>query len=73
MASGSYVLATYFHFSAPIATVIAGLVISKDIDVIFKQETIKEQVHLFWEFIDEFLSSEERKNHYKYMFNKIFI
>ena len=56
LASGSYVLATYFHFSAPIATVIAGLVISKDIDVIFKQETIKEQVHLFWEFIDEFLN-----------------
>ena len=56
LAIGSYVVASHFHFSAPIATVVAGLVIGHNIKKLYNNEQIH-HLHLFWDFIDEVLNA----------------
>lgn len=56
IASFSYTLAEMWHFSAPIATVVCGLVIGNKTRNKLDEETIKD-MDKFWDFIDEMLNA----------------
>ena len=56
LAIGTYISANILHFSAPIAVVVAGLMIGQNIKKIYDEEQIH-HLHLFWDFIDEVLNA----------------
>ena len=56
LAIGTYIGANLLHFSAPIAVVVAGLMIGQNIKKIYNEEQIH-HLHLFWDFIDEVLNA----------------
>ena len=56
LAIGTYIGANLLHFSAPIAVVVAGLMIGQNIKKIYDEEQIH-HLHLFWDFIDEVLNA----------------
>ena len=56
LAIGTYIRANILHFSAPIAVVVAGLMIGQNIKKIYDEEQIH-HLHLFWNFIDEVLNA----------------
>lgn len=53
---GSYELALMLHFSAPIAVVVAGLVVGHKVKQLYSDHQLH-HLHLFWEFIDELLNT----------------
>lgn len=55
-ASLSYWIASSFHLSGPISTVVAGLVVSYKLSEIFNNH-IQEHLDKFWEFFDELLNA----------------
>ena len=56
IAAFSYTLAELFHFSAPIATVICGLVIGNKTRNKLDEKTVYD-MEKFWDFVDEMLNS----------------
>lgn len=54
---GGYQLASYFHFSGPLAMVVAGLMIGNHGRDFAMSETTKHHLDLFWELIDEMLNA----------------
>lgn len=53
---GSYEGALMLHFSAPIAVVVAGLVVGHKVKQIYSKHQL-EHLHLMWEFLDELLNA----------------
>ena len=53
---GGYSLASHYHLSAPIAMVIAGLLIGNQGKTYAMSDTTREYLGLFWELIDEILN-----------------
>lgn len=51
----TYILSTTLHVSAPIAVVIAGLIIGHNIRKLFEHEE-EHQIKLFWEYVDEIIN-----------------
>ncbi len=56
LASGGWVLADALHFSAPIAMVIAGLLIGNRGRALAMSETTRRNLDMFWELLDEVLN-----------------
>ncbi len=56
LVTGGYSLAHYFHFSGPIAMVIAGLLIGNQGRKHAMSKTTEEYLGLFWELVDEVLN-----------------
>lgn len=54
---GSYAVAASFHFSGPIAVVIAGLLIGNQGRRFAMSDTTREHLDTFWELIDEVLNA----------------
>jgi CPA1 family monovalent cation:H+ antiporter len=54
---GGYALATRLHLSAPIAMVVAGLLIGNHGRAFAMSDTTREHLDTFWELIDEVLNS----------------
>lgn len=54
---GGYALATYLHISAPIAMVVAGLLIGNHGRTFAMSETTREHLDTFWELLDEILNA----------------
>lgn len=54
---GVYELASYLHFSGPLAVVVAGLFIGNASPVVAWSETTQTYVDKFWELIDVFLNA----------------
>jgi CPA1 family monovalent cation:H+ antiporter len=54
---GGYTLATALHVSAPIAMVVAGLLIGNHGRAFAMSETTREHLDTFWELIDEILNT----------------
>jgi len=54
---GGYSLASYLHFSGPLAIVVAGLFIGNRSPEIAWSETTQSYVDKFWELIDVFLNA----------------
>lgn len=57
LAIGSYALAEFFHVSAPIATVTAGLVIGNTGRNFAMSEKTREHLDNFWELLDDIFNS----------------
>ena len=57
LVAGGYALATYLHVSAPIAIVVAGLLIGNHGRTFAMSETTREHLDTFWELIDEILNA----------------
>lgn len=57
LVTGGYALAEHFHFSAPIAIVVAGLLIGNRGRALAMSEQTRERLDTFWELIDEILNS----------------
>lgn len=57
LASGGYVLAEMLHFSAPIAIVVAGLLIGNQGRALAMSEQTRQYLDNFWELIDETLNA----------------
>lgn len=57
MVVGGYALANYFHFSGPLAVVIAGLMMSDKGRTEAMSDTTREYLDKFWEMLDEILNS----------------
>jgi CPA1 family monovalent cation:H+ antiporter len=56
LAMGSYALADAFHFSAPIAAVVAGILIGNSRALSMSKQT-EERIDNFWELLDEILNA----------------
>jgi len=54
---GGYSLASYLHFSGPLAMVVAGLFIGNKSPEIAWSETTRNYVDKFWELVDVFLNA----------------
>ncbi|GAB4399763.1 MAG: sodium:proton antiporter [Microscillaceae bacterium] len=57
MVMGGYALASKLHFSAPLAVVVAGLMMSDRGRLLAMSDTTREYVDKFWEMIDEVLNA----------------
>ena len=57
LVSGGYALAETLHFSAPIAVVIAGLLIGNQGRQFAMSDTTREHLDKFWELVDEVLNA----------------
>ena len=57
LVTGGYQLASYFHFSGPLAMVVAGLMIGNHGRDLAMSETTRHHLDLFWELIDEMLNA----------------
>jgi CPA1 family monovalent cation:H+ antiporter len=57
LAMGGYALAEFIHVSAPIAIVVAGLMIGNHGRMLAMSEKTREHVDTFWELIDEILNA----------------
>ncbi len=57
LASGGYVLAELLHLSAPIAVVVAGLLIGNHGRALAMSEQTRQHLDNFWELVDEILNS----------------
>lgn len=57
LAAGGYALAEAIHVSAPIAAVVAGLLIGNHGRAFAMSETTREHLDTFWELIDEVLNA----------------
>ena len=57
LVTGGYALASSFHFSGPIAIVIAGLLIGNQGREFAMSEKTRQNLDTFWELIDEILNS----------------
>lgn len=55
--TGGYALASYWHFSGPIAMVVAGLVIGNHGRLFAMSDKTREHLDTFWELIDEILNA----------------
>ena len=56
LVSGGYALAETLHFSAPIAVVVAGLLIGNQGRQFAMSDTTREHLDKFWELVDEVLN-----------------
>lgn len=56
LVTGGYALAERFHFSAPIAIVVAGLLIGNQGRALAMSDKTREHLDTFWELIDEILN-----------------
>lgn len=54
---GGYSLASYLHFSGPLAMVVAGLFIGNHGVELAMSDVTRDYVHKFWEMIDEILNA----------------
>jgi len=57
LVTGGYALAEALHFSAPIAVVVAGLMIGNHGRMLAMSENTREHLDTFWELIDEILNA----------------
>jgi CPA1 family monovalent cation:H+ antiporter len=57
LTTGGYVLAELLHLSAPIAIVVAGLLIGNHGRVMAMSEQTREHLDTFWELVDEILNA----------------
>lgn len=57
LASGGYVLAELLHLSAPIAIVVAGLLIGNHGRLLAMSEQTRQHLDSFWELVDEILNA----------------
>ncbi|MCZ6625806.1 MAG: sodium:proton antiporter [Deltaproteobacteria bacterium] len=57
LATGGYALAEGLHFSAPIAIVVAGLLIGNHGRALAMSEKTREHLDTFWELVDEVLNA----------------
>jgi CPA1 family monovalent cation:H+ antiporter len=57
LAMGGYALADQLHLSAPIAIVVAGLLIGNHGRMLAMSDKTREHVDMFWELIDEILNA----------------
>ena len=57
LVTGGYALAEALHFSAPIAVVVAGLMIGNHGRLLAMSEITREHLDTFWELIDEILNA----------------
>ena len=57
LVTGGYALAERLHFSAPIAVVVAGLMIGNHGRLLAMSEITREHLDTFWELIDEILNA----------------
>jgi Na+:H+ antiporter len=57
LVTGGYALAEILHFSAPIAVVVAGLMIGNHGRLLAMSEITREHLDTFWELIDEILNA----------------
>lgn len=57
LVAGGYALATYLHVSAPIAMVVAGLLIGNHGRTFAMSDTTRDHLDTFWELIDEVLNA----------------
>ena len=57
LVTGGYALAEKLHFSAPIAVVVAGLMIGNHGRLLAMSEITREHLDTFWELIDEILNA----------------
>ena len=57
LVTGGYALAETLHFSAPIAVVVAGLMIGNHGRLLAMSEITREHLDTFWELIDEILNA----------------
>jgi CPA1 family monovalent cation:H+ antiporter len=57
LATGSYAMAEYFHLSAPIAVVVAGLMIGNHGRQLAMSEKTAQRLDDFWELVDEILNA----------------
>jgi len=57
LVTGGYALAETLHFSAPIAVVVAGLMIGNHGRLLAMSENTREHLDTFWELIDEILNA----------------
>ncbi len=57
LVSGGYALAETLHFSAPIAVVVAGLLIGNQGRQFAMSDTTREHLDKFWELVDEVLNA----------------
>ncbi len=57
LVTGGYALAEALHFSAPIAIVVAGLMIGNHGRLLAMSEITREHLDTFWELIDEILNA----------------
>ncbi len=57
LVTGGYALAMAWHLSAPIAVVVAGLLIGNQGRALAMSETTREHLDAFWELIDEVLNA----------------
>ncbi len=57
LAAGSYSLAEVLHVSAPICTVVAGLIVGNQGRMFAMSETTRRHLDMFWELTDEFLNA----------------
>jgi CPA1 family monovalent cation:H+ antiporter len=57
LVSGGYALAETLHFSAPIAVVVAGLLVGNQGRQFAMSETTREHLDKFWELVDEVLNA----------------
>ncbi len=57
LASGAYALAEFWHVSAPIATVVAGLIMGNHGRSFAMSEKTREHLDTFWEMLDETLNA----------------
>lgn len=53
MVMGGYALASYLHFSGPLAVVVAGLIMNDRARLEAMSDTTREYVDKFWEMLDE--------------------
>ena len=54
---GGFLIAKELHFSSPLATVIAGLIIGNFGKTVAMSETTRDYLSKFWELIDEILNA----------------
>lgn len=57
LVTGGYALAETLHFSAPIAVVVAGLMIGNHGRLLAMSEITREHLDTFWELVDEILNA----------------
>ncbi|MDN5204444.1 sodium:proton antiporter [Fulvivirgaceae bacterium BMA10] len=57
MVMGGYSLASYMHFSGPLAMVVAGLLIGNHGTEVTMSDITRDYVNKFWEMIDEILNA----------------
>lgn len=57
LVTGGYQLASYFHFSGPLAMVVGGLMIGNHGRLLAMSDTTREHLDMFWELIDEVLNA----------------